>query len=71
MPAASGKSVKTIAYTGDPRQQWSLVDNKKIQNHSGNGECLDIKGDDKDNGAKVISYHYKGSANQHWRFEYV
>lgn len=71
MRAETGKSLKTVPPTGDIKQFWTLEDNKKIWNRGGTGECLDIAKEDKDNGAKVISYHYKGTPNQHWSFEYV
>jgi len=50
------------------RGQWK-VDGKKIVNTA--GECLDVKGEDKENGAELIAYKYKGAANQHWMLQYV
>lgn len=59
--------MKMMPFTGEVRQQWHLVGNKIInQAH----ECLDIRGESNKDGAEVISYKYKGSANQHWRIEY-
>lgn len=56
-----------MPYRGDARQQWRLVGNRILNNAH---ECLDISGESRKDGAAVISYKYKGSANQHWRIEY-
>ena len=51
-------------------QQWVKVANK-ILNKFNPGSCLDIKGADPDDGAKLISYEYSGQSNQHWSFDYI
>lgn len=67
----TGKSLKMVPRTKDPNQFWTLADNGKIWNEGGTGECMDIDKGCKENGAKVISYHYSGSPNQQWHFEYI
>ena len=52
----------------NPRGQWS-IDGKKIVNKA--GECLDVKGADKEDGAELITYAYKGGPNQNWMLQYV
>lgn len=64
-----GDKLQTKPFSDDPRGHWAPVDGKKIVN--GLGECLDIKGDKTDDGASLISYKYKGSANQHWHVQYL
>ena len=51
-------------------QQWVKVANK-ILNKFDPSSCLDIKGADADDGAKLISYEYSGQSNQHWSFDYI
>lgn len=53
---------------GNNRTHWKL-DGKKLVN--GPGEALDIRGEEKKDGAEVISYSYGNKSNQHWRFEYI
>jgi len=60
--------VKMMPYNGDVRQQWSFVGNRIVNKAH---ECLDICGESKKDGAELCSYQYKGSANQHWRIQYV
>lgn len=62
-----GRNIQMMPYRGDARQQWRLVGNRILNNAH---ECLDISGESRKDGAAVISYKYKGSANQHWRIEY-
>jgi len=57
-----------MPYSGSPHQKWTVSANRIMKNQI---ECLDIAGESRNDGAKVISFQYKGSANQHWRFEYV
>jgi len=38
---------------------------------NGVGEALDIRGENKSDGAELVSYDYKKQNNQHWRLEYV
>jgi hypothetical protein len=64
----SGANATMMPFTGDPHQCWKYVGNRIMKNQH---ECLDIRGESKKDGAEVISYQYKGSANQHWRLEYV
>jgi len=63
-----GGKLKMKSFSDDPRGHWT-IDGKKIVN--GVGECLDIKGAKNDDGASLVSYAYKGSANQHWRIDFV
>jgi len=64
----SGKTLQMAAFSNNPRGQWT-VDGKKIVNRA--GECLIVKGDDRDDGAELSSGHYKGSPNQHWLLKYI
>lgn len=64
---ASGGMARMMPFNGDVRQQWHLLGNRIVNNAN---ECLDIRGESKKDGAEVISYGYKGSANQHWRIEF-
>lgn len=66
--AGSADKLKMKAFSDDPRGQWT-IEGKKIVN--GVGECLDIKGGKDKDGASLISYAYQGSANQHWRIDFV
>jgi len=52
----------------DPRAQWRVEGNKIV---NGAGESLDIRGENKSDGAELVSYDQKNQANQHWRLEYV
>lgn len=54
--------------TNDTKSQWKF-DGEKIVNKI--GECLDIKGADKDRGTKLCGYKYQNSKNQHWRQEFI
>jgi len=63
-----GDKVQMIPFKNQPLQHWRLVGNRIMKN---NQECLDIAGEDWSDGAGIISYHYKGSTNQHWHLEYV
>lgn len=49
---------------------WCICGNR-IANCYDDKECLDVKGECKDDGAELCAWEYKGSANQHWQFEYV
>jgi len=64
---AGGEKIKMVSYNGDVRQQWTL-DSNRIVNKA--HECLDICGQSNSDGAELVSYQYKGTANQHWRIEY-
>jgi hypothetical protein len=63
-----GAKATMMPFTGDPHQRWMLCGNKIMKNQI---ECLDIRGGSNKDGADVISWRYQGSANQHWRLEYV
>jgi hypothetical protein len=66
---AKGEVLRMAPYAAaNPRGQWS-VDGKKIVNKA--GDCLDVKGADKEDGAELISYAYKGAPNQNWMLQYV
>jgi len=67
-PAGGGGKITMAPYTGKPSQQWRLEGNR-IMNRA--NECLDIVGESTKDGADLTSYRYKGSANQHWRLQYV
>lgn len=60
--------VRAMPFLGHSYQQWTVVGNRIV---SKRGECLDIKGAQTRDGAEVISFAYKASANQHWRLEFV
>jgi len=64
----AGEDLKMQLASGDPRNQWTFH-GRKVGNRA--GECLDIRGEDKDNGSEVCSYEYKDQKNQHWIQQYV
>jgi hypothetical protein len=64
----SGEQVRTAMPSVDPRSQW-LFEGRKIGSRA--GEALDIRRNDKSNGAEVISYEFSGDTNQQWRQEFV
>ena len=65
----TGSTLRMAPYsTSAVRGQWS-VDGKKIVNRT--GECLDVKQSDKDDGAELVSYRYKGAPNQNWTVQYA
>ena len=55
---------------GNRKQFWCLYGNKIVNRYDLN-EVLDIRGENKDNGAELCAWSYKGGDNQHWHFEYV
>ena len=57
-----------MPFKNRPAQHWRLVGKRIAKDGL---ECLDISGERRSDGADVISFHYKGSANQHWHLEYV
>jgi len=65
-----GDKFEMEPFKGLPRQMW-ILDGNKIINRVQRDECMDIKGADKGDGATVLVWKYKGSANQHWRLDYV
>jgi len=66
--SSSGHVLKTHMPTGEPRSLWQF-EGPKIVNRE--GECLDIAGEKKDNGAEICSYQYKDQKNQQWRQEFI
>jgi len=66
--AKAGEYLKTQVASGDPRNQWTFH-GQKLGSRA--GECADIKKEDNDNGAEIISFEYKNQANQHWIQQYV
>jgi len=65
--AKSGETLK-MQQTSDARSQWSFQGDKIVNKA---GECLDIRGGDKDKGAELCGYEYKDQKNQHWTQEFV
>jgi len=63
-----GERLSTAMPSADPRTQW-FVQGDQLMNRG--GEHMDIAGEDKSNGAKVISFDSNGKVNQKWRVEYV
>jgi hypothetical protein len=63
----AGDRVHMTSFSNGSHQQWRLAGNRIMKNN----ECLDIAGENRNDGAEVISYGYKGSANQHWHIEYA
>jgi len=63
-----GDQVVMLPFDNRPPQHWRSVGNRIMKNQH---ECLDICGENKKDGANVLSYGYKGSANQHWHVEYA
>jgi len=53
-----------------PRTYWAVHDNR-IVNVFNQSECLDIKGNNAGDGAEICIWSYKGSSNQHWKFDYI
>lgn len=53
-----------------PRTYWALHDNRIVSVFN-QSEVLDIKGANAGDGAEICVWTYKGSPNQHWRFEYI
>ena len=49
---------------------WILAGNKIVNRANHNYVC-DIAAANKDDGAKVIAFPYKGSPNQHWKLKPV
>lgn len=64
----AGTQVRTMPFLHHNYQQWTAVGNRIVNK---TGECMDIRGAQNRDGAEVISFGYKGSANQHWRLEFV
>lgn len=67
---AQGDKFRVTPWRGDPRQQW-IIQGNKIVNRILQIECMDIERASIKDEASVIAWKYKGSANQHWRIEYV
>jgi len=55
---------------GQSRLYWALHGNRIVNVHNHN-EVLDIKGNNRDDGAEVVAWQSHGGANQQWHFEYV
>jgi len=55
---------------GNHKQFWCVYSNR-IVNRFDLNEGLDIKGENRDDGAEICAWAYKGSDNQHWHFEHV
>lgn len=66
--AGKGHEIKMQMPVGDPKTQWRFEGPRIINGH---GECLDIKGEKKDDGAELCSYDFKNQKNQLWRMEYA
>jgi hypothetical protein len=71
-PQSNGQGDKFTMQTfnASSQQQWTIQGNK-IVNKGNPSLCLDIEGGKNEQGVNLISWPYKGSANQHWRIEYV
>jgi len=65
-----GDKFEMEPFNGMPRQLW-IFDGNKIVNKVHQDECLDIKGKDNSDGATVVAWNYKGSANQKWKMDHV
>jgi len=63
-----GHDLKMQLPLGDAGTQWRWDSNKVL---NGLGECLDIKGESRSEGAVLCAYDYKNQGNQHWRLEYA
>jgi len=55
---------------GNRKQFWCVYGNKVVNRYDLK-EVLDIKGQDSDDSAELCGYEYKGTDNQHWKFEYA
>jgi len=65
-----GDKFEMEPFNGTPRQQW-VFEGRRIVNRMFPSECMDIERADNRDEAHVICWPYKGSANQHWRLDYV
>jgi len=65
-----GDKIEMEPFNGSPKQMW-IFDGNKIINRVNRGECLDIKSNDKSDGATVVVWDYKGKSNQHWKQDFV
>lgn len=65
---AEDSNICMMPFNNRPPQQWRLVGNHIMRNQR---DCLDIAKGNRSDGANLISFQYKGSANQHWHLEYV
>jgi len=65
-----GDKIEMEPFNGSPKQMW-IFDGNRIINRINRNECLDIKGNDKSDGATVVVWEYKGQSNQQWRQEFV
>jgi hypothetical protein len=55
---------------GDPNQQW-VREGEFIRNRVDHNKVIDILKENKEKGAHVSAYHFKGGDNQKWEFEMV
>ena len=51
---------------GNPNQLW-CISGERINNRENDNRVIDIKGQNSDLGAEVISWDYNGGDNQHWK----
>lgn len=66
-----GKGVRLGEFQiGLTKQMWGFSEDTLV-NFARNDICLDIKGSDDSDGAKVIAWEYHGNDNQKWHREYV
>jgi len=68
--SAQGARFVMQPHNGLPRQQWMWQGNK-IVNKVFPHECLDIERANNNDGANLVAWAYKGSANQHWRMQFI
>jgi len=68
--SAQGDKVRLQPFRGEARQQW-IFQGRAIVNRMFPGECPDIERAENREQAGIIAWPYKGSANQHWRVDYV
>ena len=66
--AKKGDQLVTAMPSNDPRGAWWIQGGTVINRA---GEVLDIAEENKENGAKVVSYDSKNQANQLWKVEYA
>jgi hypothetical protein len=65
-PPGNYSNVVQMPPTGAPNQQWELHNDSTIR-LANTSLCLDIQGENKEQGAHVFVYAHHGRANQKWR----
>lgn len=67
---AQGGTLRVNHYNGSHHQFWAIQGDRIVNVHNHN-EVLDVKGNNKENGAEICAWKHHGNSNQKWNFEYV